>query len=113
MKTRQVYGEQNAISITATEAITAKRMVDYAGAHTAAAAAMGVALFNTDSGDVISVGCAPIEAVEAGAAISAGAALETDSSGRVVTKSAGVTVGRAIDAASAAGDIIRMRLFAQ
>lgn len=111
MKARQIAGEQNVITWTATEAITARRLVDYAGAHTAALAALGVAMFNTDSGDEISIGVAPIEVVESGAAITAGAAVETDSSGRVVTKSAGVTVGRALDTATDAGQFIRLRMF--
>lgn len=108
MKARQIAGEQNVVTIVATEAITKRRLVGVDGTHTAAAAKVGVALFDTDSGDNISVGVAPIEAVEAGDAVSAGDALEADSSGRAITKSSGVTVGRALDAASAAGDIIRM-----
>ena len=47
----------------------------------------------------------------AGAAISAGAALEADSSGRVVTRSSGVRVGKALEAAGAAGDIISVLLY--
>lgn len=107
MKSRQVAGEQNVATIVATAAITANRLVAIDGTHTAAAAALGPALFATDSGDNISVGVGPIEVVEAGAAITAGAAIEADSVGRATTKSSGVTVGRAIDAATAAGDLIR------
>jgi hypothetical protein len=111
MKARQIFGEQCVVSITATEAITAKRLVGVDGTHTAAHAVVGVALFDTDSGDEISVGCGPIEVVEAGAAIpAADTALETDSSGRVVTKSAGVTVGRNLDIAAGSGSMIRVAL---
>ena len=110
MKARQTRGTDDTITIVAGEAITAKRFVTVEGKHTVEEAAVGVALFDTDSGDKISVGVGPIEAVEAGAAISAKAAVEADASGRAVTKSSGVTIGRAIDAASAAGDIIRVAM---
>ncbi|HEX5408939.1 MAG TPA: hypothetical protein VFW89_04130 [Gemmatimonadaceae bacterium] len=43
--------------------------------------------------------------VEAGAAFSAGATLQSDADGRAVTRTTGVAVLRALDAASAAGDI--------
>lgn len=109
MKARETGGSDMTITIVAGEAITAKRLVDFEGKHSAALSAMGVALYDADSGSYVSVGVAPIEVVEAGAAITAGAALETDSSGRVVTKSSGVTVGRAMDAAAGAGSFIRMR----
>jgi hypothetical protein len=56
-----------------------------------------------------------IMAVEAGAAISAGELLKADSEGRVVSETAlsngglpASTVGVALDAATAAGEIIRM-----
>lgn len=113
MKARETGGTENVITVVAGEAITAKRLVDFEGKHSAALSAVGVALFDTDSGDNISVGCAPIEVVESGAAITAGAALESDSSGRAVTKSSGVTVGRAMDAATGAGEFIRMRFGVQ
>lgn len=42
----------------------------------------------------------------AGAAVAVNDALESDSSGRVITRSSGVRVGIALEAAGAAGDII-------
>lgn len=103
-------GRQNdfVVTIIATEAISKNAMVTVDGKHTAAAHAVGVALFDTDSGDPISVSVGPIQAVKAGAALSAGAELETDASGRVVTLSSGKLVGVALDAAAAANDIIRV-----
>ena len=52
-----------------------------------------------------------VSKVVAGAAVSAGAALEADSSGRVVTRSSGVRVGKALEPAGAAGDIISVLLY--
>ena len=46
--------------------------------------------------------------VEAGAAIAAGAEVESDANGRAVTKTTGIGSGVARDAASAAGEIIRV-----
>jgi hypothetical protein len=113
MKSRQVAGDNDTITIVATEAITAKRAVAYDGTHTVDLAAMGIALFDTDSGDPISVGVAPIEVVETGAAVTAGAAVETDSSGRVIDYSNGVKIGRAIDGSTDAGEFIRVRMSIQ
>lgn len=113
MKSRQIRGDDDTITIVAGEAITARRFVTIEGKHTAAEAAIGVADFNTDSGDNISVCCGPIEVVESGAAISALAAVEADASGRAVTKNAGVTIGRVIDAATAAGEFIRVAMLLQ
>lgn len=46
--------------------------------------------------------------VEAGAAIAAGAEVESDANGKAITKAAGVANGIAWDAAAAAGDLIRV-----
>ncbi len=116
MKARQIRGENDTITIVATEAITAKRFVTVDGKHTADSPCAGVALFDTDSGDNISVGCGPIEAVEASGVISAGGAVSMDADGKAtaLTISAVADVsklcGRALDAAAADGDIIRVRL---
>jgi len=111
MKARQPMGEDDVVTIVATEAITAYRMVDATGAHTAAHEAVGVALYDTDSGSNISVGVAKIECVEAGGTCTAGGGLKTDSSGRVVNQGgSGIIVGYALDAATTAGTYIRMLL---
>lgn len=52
-----------------------------------------------------------ISKIVAGAAVSAGDALESDSSGRVITRSSGIRVGKALAAAAAAGDIIPVLLY--
>lgn len=47
----------------------------------------------------------------AGAAVSNGDQLESDSTGRVITRSSGIRVGKALAAAAAAGDIIPVLLY--
>lgn len=111
MKARQVMGENDTITIVATGTITALRLVNALGAHQAAHEAAGVALYDTDNGSNISVGVAPIEVIESGAACTAGGGLKTDSSGRVVNQGgSGIIVGYALDAATDAGQFIRVLL---
>jgi len=111
MKARQVCGEDDVVTIVAAEAITAYRLVDVTGKHTIVREAVGVALFDTDSGSNISVGVAPIEVVEAGGTVTAGGGVKTDASGRVVNQGgSGIIVGYALDAATVAGTYIRMLL---
>lgn len=111
MKQRQIRGSDDTVTIVATEAITKNRLVTTQGAHTAAKAAVGVALFDAASGGTISVGCAPIEVVEAGGVIAADGPVKSDSSGKAVaTGGSGITVGYALDSAAADGDLIRILL---
>ena len=101
MKARQVLGENDTITIIAEEAITAFRLVDTEGKHTVKKEAVGVALFDTDDGSPISVGCGKIEVVEAGGTCTAGGGLSSDASGKVVNyASNGIIVGYALDTAS-------------
>jgi hypothetical protein len=48
--------------------------------------------------------------VEAGAAISDNDLIQSDASGRAITKAAGATLGRALSAATAAGQFISLKL---
>jgi hypothetical protein len=101
MKARQVLGENDVLTLEAGEAITAFRLVDTAGKHTVKKEAVGVALFDTDLGSIISVGAAPIEVVEAGGTCTAGGGLSSDANGCVVNyASSGIIIGYAIDTAS-------------
>ncbi len=98
-------------SVVATATLTAARAVTAAGALPAAAArCLGFAKFGGATGERVSVAVLGTTIAEAGAAVAAGAALELDSSGRVITKSAGVTVGHALGAAAALGDKIEILL---
>ncbi len=99
------------LSVVATAALTQFRAVNIAGAVPAAAAtSLGVAQQGAAIGEACPVVALGTAIGEAGAAITAGALLETDSVGRFVTRSAGVIVGRALTAAGAAGDQIEIFL---
>jgi heptaprenylglyceryl phosphate synthase len=111
MKARQVCGEDDTITIVASASITAYCLVDATGAHNAAAEAVGVALYDTDSGSAISVGVAPIEVVLSGNVCTAGGGVKTDAAGKVVNQGgSGIIVGYAIDAATGANQYIRILL---
>ncbi len=61
----------------------------------------------TAAGKAIEVACGPIVEVIAGAAVAYGAEVQTDATGRAITlAAAGTAVGRALQAAGAAGDRI-------
>lgn len=106
MKTQNVT---LATTIACTAALTKRRFVSLAGAPTAAAAwSPGVAETDCDVGLQATVNATGIILVEAGAAIAAGAQVEADAQARAITLAAGQALGRAMDAAAAAGDVIRI-----
>lgn len=88
-----------AAALAANRGVTASGAVPAAGAaicgftRTAAAAA----------GDLLPVDAMGTTLAESGAAIAAGAAVEVDNQGRVVTKAAGIAVGRLVPGAAGAG----------
>jgi hypothetical protein len=92
------------LTVTAAAALTQNRAVTTLGAVPAAGAAvLGILRSSAASGQLVPVDVQGTAIAEAGAAISAGAALEVDNLGRVITKSSGVTVGRLAPGQSAAG----------
>lgn len=102
------------LPLIATGVIAAERFVTFAGAQAGAAAnTLGVSrAAAAAAGQAIPVDAEGTAVVEAGAAIAAGAAIETDAQGRAITRSAGPTVARALQAATAAGEFIEVRLVA-
>lgn len=97
------------ISILAAAALAKKRFVTAAGAVPAAGAwCPGVTNAGYDPGEQAGVDVQGVILVEAGAAVAAGAEVQTDAAGRAITKDAGVSLGRTFDAASAAGEFIRI-----
>jgi hypothetical protein len=99
------------LSVVATAALTQNRAVTGAGAVPAAGArCLGFADVSAAIGDRISVGAMGTTIAEAGAAIAVDAALELDASGRVITRSTGVAVARALGAATAAGQMVEILL---
>ena len=106
MKTEKIL---LAVTIAALAALSRFRFVSFTGGTPAAGApVLGVAVTGFDIGEQASVATHGEILVEAGAAIAAGAEVESDATGRAITKAAGVAFGRARDAAAAAGDIIRV-----
>lgn len=100
-----------AMSVLASTALTKHRFATTAGAVPASGAfCPGVANANYDIGEQAGLDTHGIIVVEAGAAVAADAAVQTDASGRAITLAAGVSLGRALDAAAAAGDFIRVKL---
>lgn len=96
-------------TILAVAALTKMRFVSFAGVTAGdGVRALGVATMNADLGENAPVNTHGELLVEAGAAIAAGAEVQSDASGRAITKAAGVAAGVARDAATAAGDIIRI-----
>jgi uncharacterized ParB-like nuclease family protein len=94
--------------------LTANRFVTLQGAVPAAAAGgCGVARSNADTGERVPIDVLGIATVETGAAISAGALVETDNQGRAITHSAGVVLGRLTHGQSAtgAGQFVEILLF--
>lgn len=95
---------------TATAAVLGERFVN-AGAHAAAAGrALGVARADAAIGQLLPVTVLGTAIVSASAAIAKDAPIEVAANGQAVTRSAGVAVARALQAAAAAGDRIEVLL---
>jgi len=101
---------EDIVGLTATSAIAQFQPVQASGAPAAAAGnAMGFATLPAASGARVPVGVGITCQAVAGAAIAVGALLEVHTTvTQVVTKSAGVSIGRALTAAANAGDIIEV-----
>jgi hypothetical protein len=100
------------LTVAATGTIAANRFVTPAGAQAGADAnTLGVTRTAAISGDKIAVDVLGTAVVEAGAAVSAGASLKADSSGRAITwVTSGAKIGIALQAAGAAGEFIEVLL---
>lgn len=101
------------LTVTAAGAIGANRFVTAAGAQAGADAnAIGVARTAAAvAGDRIPVDVLGTASVEAGAAITAGATVKADAQGRAIPwATAGARLGVALEAATAAGQLIEVLL---
>jgi len=100
------------LTVTLAGTVAAHRFVTPAGAQAGADAnTLGVSRTAGVSGDKIPVDVLGTAIVETGAAITAGATLETDASGRAVTFAiSGGKVAIALEDASAAGQFIEVLL---
>ncbi|QZP26217.1 DUF2190 family protein [Pseudomonas mosselii] len=72
------------------------------------AKSLGTVAADTEAGNTAPVDVLGICLVSAGGAITAGAEVESDASGRAVTRTTGKANGIALDAAVAAGDVVRI-----
>lgn len=96
-------------SVLAISDLTARRFVGFDGGVCAAGAkALGVVETDTAADSPAPANLLGVILVEAGAAIAAGAEVQSDASGKAITKAAGVANGIAWDAANAAGELIRI-----
>lgn len=101
-----------ALTQVAPVALTARRAVTDTGALPAAGAKiLGFTRTNVESGRSFDVEILGVIDAETGGAIAAGADVQVDAQGRVVTASSGVVVGRMAPrqaAATAAGEIVEI-----
>lgn len=100
------------LTVTLSGNVAARRFVTPAGAQaTGDANTLGVARVAGGSGDKIAVDVLGTAVVEAGAAIAAGATIETDADGKAVTwATSGPKVAIALEAAGAGGALIEVLL---
>lgn len=102
-----------ALSIAAAVAITASTFVTATGAvATAAGTAFGVARSDAAIGQLFPADVLGTAQVIASAAIAKGAFVEVAAAGKAVTRTTGIPVGIALEAAAAAGDVIEVYLIA-
>jgi len=102
------------LAIQATAAVAGNTFVSATGATASAgAAALGVAYTDAAVGNTFTVSTVGTATVLAGAAITNGAAVEVDASGRAIPHASGVVVGYALSTASAAGSYVEVFLTAK
>lgn len=102
-----------ATTVIATAAVAANRFVTIAGGYPAANGnALGVTRTEAATDDAITVDVLGTTIVEASAAIAKGAAVASTVDGQAVTHTTGAVVGRALGAATAAGEKIEILLIA-
>jgi len=105
----QNYTPLLSLPLKLTAAVAEYTFVDLSGANSVAAAyAFGLADQGGAIGDVIKTNILGTARMVAGAAIAKGALVEVGANGRGVTKNAGITVARALEAAVGAGSVIEV-----
>lgn len=102
-----------AVSVTAATALLPERFVTAAGTYaTAGGHADGATAIPAVKGALVAVDVLGTTVVTAGGAIAQHAYVQVGSDGKAVTRTTGVAVGRALQAASADGDRIEVLLIA-
>ncbi|KFK91718.1 MULTISPECIES: DUF2190 family protein [unclassified Serratia] len=97
-------------TLVAAAALTQQRLVGGDGKPCAAGLpALGVAEVDAQPGDAVPINVLGILVVEAGAALTAGQSVQSDGNGCAIPLVTGKSpVGMALDAAAAAGDLVRL-----
>ncbi len=100
------------LALTLSATVSANRLVTFAGAHVGAGAnSYGVSRSSGVSGDKITIDVLGTAVIEAGAAVTAGDTIKSDATGRAITwATSGAKVGQALQAATAAGQMIEVLL---
>lgn len=99
------------LSTRATGAIEKRRFVTAVGAQAGAKAnTLGVSRYSVAVDEEVPIDNLGTTEVEAGGAIGAGGAIETDAAGKAVAHTDGPVVARALEAAVADGDVIEVHL---
>jgi hypothetical protein len=108
----EAYIEILTLTGTAPSAVSGNRFVGFndAQASVAGQPCKGVAYSDAGTGEIYPIHAAGVTTVVSGAAVAIGAALQTDAQGRAVTQSSGVLVARALEAATAADQLIQVLL---
>lgn len=97
-------------TVIATAAITRKRFVTHAGAHTNITKSLGVSIHDIASTEPCAVVVDGTAAVIAGAALAVGAAVTSDATGKAVAAGANPINGYVMIASAADGDEILVEL---
>lgn len=99
------------LGVTAAADVLSSRAINALGAVPAAGAnSAGLTTMDAKSGTRVPYAVLGTAVGIAGAAVAAGAALEVGAAGKLITRAAGITVGRALTAAAVDGDEIEVLL---
>lgn len=113
--TGRQYDKTHAITLVATAALAAHRFVAYDGGYPSIAGgakdAQGVTESAADVGDAVSVATGYSFPVEAEAAIAFGVFVKVGTDGKAVTGTAADHCGRALGAATQAGQLIEVQIY--
>lgn len=98
-------------TVRASGAVTGRRFVKHDGAQAVLnAEAYGVARHDVADTEPVAIDVIGVVPVEAGGVIALGAEVQADASGKAIALAAGVSLGRAVEASTADGDIVRIHL---
>lgn len=113
--TGRQYDKQHAVTVVATAAVAAHRFVAYDGGYPTIAGGaddcQGISETSAEIGDAFPVVTGYSYLVEAEAAIAFGALVRVGTDGKAITGTAADHCGRALGAATAAGQLIEVQIY--